>query len=128
MNCPVPCEFWAKLSVRPALWNCTALSALLEMSAPCSDNSRKHFCIIVNLRAGEIPTVVCEVIAVADFIEFNRSIKVVFQGLNITEYGLGCAGNIEVFVKVSLPHRRRKGRTIRVAVLFQLGNQPNQSL
>ena len=25
MNCPVPCEFWAKLSVRPALWNCTAL-------------------------------------------------------------------------------------------------------
>ena len=67
-----------------------------------------------------------KVISVSNPVKPYGGIKIVLESLNITEDRFRSAGDIEIFIKICFPHLFRKPRAVRITVLFQLCDQPNQ--
>jgi len=95
---------------------------------PSPQHRSQHFGVVVDLRTGKIPIAAGEIIAVARLVEVDGRGEIVLEQLDIAEDRLRGAGEVEVFLDVSLAHLGGETCAVGVAVLFQLGNQPNQAL
>ena len=71
---------------------------------------------------------VSEIVAVAGFVKVDRSAEIIFERLDIAEDGLRCAGKVQVLVQICLTHLFGELGAVRIAILFQLGDQPDQAL
>ena len=58
--------------------------------------------------AGKIPSHISKIVAVAVFVEFNRCVEIIFQGLDIPENGFGSTGDVKVFINIRLMHHPGK--------------------
>ena len=70
----------------------------------CSENGNQHFGIVKNLRTGEVPPVMLQIISIPNLIKGNGGIKIVLEGLNISKNRLRSAGDIEILIKIRLAH------------------------
>lgn len=89
---------------------------------------RQHLRFVADLRTGKIPVVIGKIVAVAGLVEADRRPEIAFERLDVTEDRLAGAGEVEIFFQIGFAHLRRHGSAIRIAVLLEPGNQPDQSL
>ena len=95
---------------------------------PRAQYCRQHFRVIVDLRTGEIPIAAREAVAVVRPIEAERSPEFFLEQPDVPRNRLRGAGEVEVLLDVSTAHLVSEIDAVGVAVLLELGNQPDQAL